>query len=711
MNGALGMAVVAVAMAALQPRVSLAFEPPAIPVGAWYESARMDTDHVRTAARSLKEHHFNTVVANQAFTREVIDIFAMHGIAVITRGNKFLDHPAVIGSVVGEAPRPGKQPGTDVEQLKQQYRELCKRTDKPLITCVVGDGLGVANVADPWKFWNEVQPQVRCLRWYGIGRNHYGILHKRLYKGHVAFSSVLRIAKSGKSPYWIVLPSFGKNERDADYQNPRPAQIRGMMHLALAYGARGILFWALQDHGDWRCLVDGRSLKPTDGKYAAAAEVAAKINAHAALITSLNPRGGDVRCPSPFVEAVGQRDNDGKLYVYAVNKNTREAVSTCLLWWGERRALTNVRDVFSGQELKAAGLDEEGYWRVPLALAPGEGKLLDFDFGRDKPKRKPGGTRKGKPEDGLQHAVRVGTLDGEPGASPVWALLPGKPAIRKAGPTRARKLLGPWMDPEAKWEDPLFGGRLLIDGKSVYQGGGKLLAAHESKGAAVAAWDATAAFDLALPVKAVFVTSGIMQKPRPWAFLLLDVAPKDGKEHTYEVHLPVAGELDVVRTLACNITEKMVQNARRNSQVARKLYLRNYEYSRHYPTDRPNLCADTVLRHVAKNERGWLISRVIEPRGGPVFPAAYRRPEATGEAAGSLVVSGRGKALRLKMLLFVDNATARDEPRVFTVWTAKNELRLGADSFLRFGQLDSGRTVLAFSSPAFSVPVGANDDK
>ncbi|MDP7134478.1 MAG: hypothetical protein QF437_28545, partial [Planctomycetota bacterium] len=348
----------------LLPAESCAFDPPVIPVGAWYKSPRTEPDYVRSVALSLKQHNFNTVVGNASFTREMIDIFQKQGIAVITRGDTFLDHPAVIGSVVGDDPAPGKGLPLDVEQLKQQYQKLRAKTDKPLITCAAGDGLGVDNVDSPWAFWKGVVPQVRCLRWYGIARGHYGILHKRLYKGHVSFSSVLRMASSGKGPYWIVLPSFGKNDREAEHQNPSAAQIRGMMHLALAYGAKGILFWAFQDHADWQCLVAEESLKPTDDKYAAAAEVAARIRAHGQLIRSLRPAGGDVRCPSSFVEAVGQVDTDKRQYLYVVNKNTKEPVSTQLLWWGERPKLTRARDIFNGEDLEISSkLDDEGYWR------------------------------------------------------------------------------------------------------------------------------------------------------------------------------------------------------------------------------------------------------------------------------------------------------------------------------------------------------------
>ena len=690
---------VTVAVALLHSQPSLALDPPAIPLGAWYKSGRTDADYVKLVAQALKDRHLNTVVGNDAFTQGMIDIFAEQGIAVITRGGKFLDHPAVIGSVLGEEPAPGKWPGKDVEQLKLQYEKLREETEKPLLTCVVGDGLGVDNVNDPWIFWKGVEPQVRSLRWYGIARGHYGILHKRLYKGHVAYSSVLRIASSGKGPYWIVLPSFGKNQREADHQNPTAAQMKGMVHLALAYGARGILFWALQNHGDWQCLVAEESLKPTDEKAAALADVAAKLNAHAALIKSLRPAGGDIRCPNSYVEAIGQVAPDRTPYLYTVNKNTKEAVSTVLLWWGERPRLKKVRDLFTGENLEIADeLDEEGYLRISLSLAPGEGKLLSLG---DRPKRPP----KAEPT--------IPVAEGEGGAEPTPARRPIRyePAVREEGPTRARKLLGAWLGQGAKWEDALFGGRLLVDGKPAFHGGGKLIGAYENESGAFAAWDASAALAASPAVKTAFITSGTMAQPRPLAIVLFDLVPKDGEEHTYELHLPMASSLEAVRTLKCNLSQQALEAASRDANVGNKIMMRNFRYFECYPRGRANFCADTILRPATEGAPGWLTARMIEPWDGPIFPAAYQKPEGAGNTSHTLVVSGKGKELRLKLLLFVDDAPADNEPRIFTVWTAKNELRFGSDGYLRFRRLPEGRTTFTFSGPEFGLVVGANDDK
>jgi len=281
----------------------------------------------------------------------------------------------VIGTLASDEPKP-----EEVEQLKENYRRLRETTDKPITTCLVGDAMGLGREGGPLWIWNELKPELRCFRWYGVKKSFYGILHDVKYKPYLPLSSVLRIADaSSDTPYWLVAPSLGKTDHEAYYHKPTPGETSGMMHLALAYGADGILFFGFQSHGSWLCFVDQKSLEPTDGDYAAAAEVASMVERHAKLIKSLEHVGLDVRCPSPVVDAVPRvSSGDGKLYVYAVNKDTQSGVSTRLLLWAERWALTGVRDVYSGQSLPIER-DEEGYLSVPLALEPGGGRLLGMD--------------------------------------------------------------------------------------------------------------------------------------------------------------------------------------------------------------------------------------------------------------------------------------------------------------------------------------------
>lgn len=373
---------------AVQERGQGTYSAPAIPVAAYYryENSRTPLEHntyAHAIARSLREHNFNTVVADSSFNRHTVDILQSYGLATITRSGKFLDHPAAIASLVGDEPTPD-----EIESLKQQYQKLRQTTDKPLTTCLVGDALGLGKEGGPLWIWRQLNPHLRSFRWYGIKKSFYGLLHDVKYKPYLPLSSVLRIAEaSSATPYWVVLPALGKTQHEAYYQAPSPAEVQGMMHLSLAYGADGLIFFAYQSHKAGPCFVDQVSLEPSDGKYAAAAEVAGTIQRHAELIRSLEPGGLDVRCTNPGVDAVPRKSTrDGRHYVYLVNKDTRNAVSTRLLLWAERWEVNRVRDVFSGREL-AMALDEEGHWSLALDLEPGEGQLLLADVTDRKPSK------------------------------------------------------------------------------------------------------------------------------------------------------------------------------------------------------------------------------------------------------------------------------------------------------------------------------------
>ena len=362
---------------AVQQRETGTFKAPVIPIGAYYKyfnstSPVYRNTYAHAAARGLKDHHFNAVVADPSFTREVVDIFQSYGIATIARGEAFLDHPAAIGTLTSDEPKPD-----EIDRLRQDYEKLRARTDKPFTTCMVGEGIGLGGPGDPVVMWRQLAPPLRCFRWYGVKKSFYGLLHDVKYKGWLPLSSVLRIAESSAdTPYWFVAPALGKTVHEAYYHKPTPAETRGLMHLALAYGADGILFWAFQSHGSWPCFVEQKSLAPTDGNYAAAAEVAAKVAAHAELIKSLEHAGLDIRCPSPVVDAVPRKDaRDGKLYVYAVNRDAKAPASTRLMLWAETWPLTTVRDIYADKDLPFER-DEEGYWAIPLTLAPGDGRLL-----------------------------------------------------------------------------------------------------------------------------------------------------------------------------------------------------------------------------------------------------------------------------------------------------------------------------------------------
>jgi len=194
------------------------------------------------------------------------------------------------------------------------------------------------------------------------------------------------------------------------------------------------------------------------------------------------------------------------------------------------------------------------------------------------------------------------------------------------------------------------------------------------------------------------------------AVVLVDVIPQDGAEHDYELHLPMTNSLELVRSLAADISLKTLAGLKGNPNAANKLQMRHFKYFEHYPRDRANACADTVLRPAAPGAAGWLVARMLESPNGAASPGVYRVSQNAGKTASSLVLSGRGRDLQLKVLLFADRTPADAEPRIFTVWTRPNELQIGASGYLTFGRLPYGRTVLKAWGAGHKISVGFDPD-
>ena len=352
------------------------YQAPAIPVGAYTHKVpkAMKTEnplwwwtYMHAMALTLKQHHLNAVVACGAYEPDTIEVLNRYGVAVVERGEAYLDHPGVIGTLLGDEPH-----APEMDYYRVQYEEVQKKTDKPITTCCIGESIGLGG---KYFFWEETNPKVRAFRWYGIKKHFYGIHHHLIYKGILPLSDVLRISyASFETPYWLLPLSNGGTDHEAYFQFPSPAQHRGMLHLAMAYGARGILCYSLQAAFGVG-LVDTVSLEPNGGNLAAIGEVAGNIRKHAALLQSLEVGKFDVRCVSPDIEPVPLHDGKNGRYVYAINRNTQESVA-CKLFWPLKLKRTQVRDVYADARVPTE--TDDYFLHVPLELAPGDGRLLEI---------------------------------------------------------------------------------------------------------------------------------------------------------------------------------------------------------------------------------------------------------------------------------------------------------------------------------------------
>jgi len=363
---------------AVQERGDGNFKPPVIPVSAYskYFNKTQPIYHntyMHAVARSLKDHGFNSIVADPFFNKKAIDIYQSYGIATIARSGRDLAHPAVIATLAGDEPKPD-----DIARLRESYDALQKTSGKFVTTCLVGEGAGLGGSHGPVAIWRKLGARLRAFRWYGVKKSHYDLLYHLKYKGILPLSDIMTVVElSSDTPWWFVPPSFGSTMHEGYYKNPTPAQMKGLMHIAMAHGADGLMLWCLQSWGRWPALIAQKSLIPPDGKYEAAAEVARLINKHAGLLKSLTHGGFEVRNSNPvYIDAVPRKTRAGRAYIYAFNRDANKPASATLAFKG--RGGSSVRDLYAGKTLKAAPA-ADGLSAVTVNLGPCDAALLQVD--------------------------------------------------------------------------------------------------------------------------------------------------------------------------------------------------------------------------------------------------------------------------------------------------------------------------------------------
>ena len=416
------------------------YKPPLLPVGVCVNGAQhlrgrsavYVNTYAHAMAQDIKANHFNTVVLDDSFKPEQIAIFGQYGLSVVVQGpsEELLGLKPVIGGVLAEDPKP-----EEVAPLMEKHKALTDKTEKPLLICVEGDLAGTKSPQSPMRIWGgiwealkeqfpsveEMMPHVRrCWHYYPIEYGpSYPILQSYAYRGCLSFMDSLQQAASGLGylkalqreaeeeekkeeekkekpgnkkeekqmideyfgsiPVWVKLQAFGTTRAQSVYKVPTPAQLQTMMHLALAYQAKGIMLNCYQTDkpGHWG-LVDPVSLRPIDGRLAAAGQVAKLASDHAEMLAQARYSGGALYTNAfvaPISISTGRKEEDNLVnYLYVINLNTRAPVSTWI--YDLPRVL---RDITTGEELKTEMYEtrESAWWGLLMTLKPGEARILE----------------------------------------------------------------------------------------------------------------------------------------------------------------------------------------------------------------------------------------------------------------------------------------------------------------------------------------------
>ena len=321
----------------------------------------------------LRWHGFNALVeCGRSLEEEHLELCQKYGIAVWDRGSP-RNHPVVLGALIGDEPSHNSMAGyirdyAAVRAARQDPSQL-------LLTNVIVDA-SLSCFSN--FFWDVIKPRHRFCRIYSCTGSTGVRDNLRLVGKSISYPGQLKnVQNYGDTPYSIIIPAFGDGGTKAYYRDPTAAELKVMMHLSLACGAKGLFFYTWQSMGT-SAFVDARCLRPLDGKLAAATEVLRKIRPHEKLIRSLEPDVRRVYSSRPWVEAVPMRSGKGT-YIYVVNRNIRWKTDVELSWDPERK-ITRVSDLYADRSLEVFQAPVEGdelSCRVRLDLLPGEGALLE----------------------------------------------------------------------------------------------------------------------------------------------------------------------------------------------------------------------------------------------------------------------------------------------------------------------------------------------
>lgn len=347
--------------------------------------------YLHAMCNDLRRHGFNTIMAGNTMPRPSVtqlDILARYGVKVILRGlgelpPEVTHHPAVLAIAYGDEPTVD-----DLESYRARFDELAERYGKPITSCLIGDSVGTRTPADPWLIWPELGSPFKLARYYPIRKSVYDLVRFPNYKGGLSPQAIFRLLEigAGADGWYYVIQAFGDNlsaqTPEPYWRNPSAAEIRGLAHLALAHGTRGVIAYTYQtERPNWPALVDQQWQRPTDGKYEALAKVAEDMAPVRELLLGSAWEATEVRCWPVTVWPVGRKTADGRQLVYLVNLDTDAAADARVeivdpVVGNARVPVAWVRDLRAGTELPR---EHEGMRTVlSVHLEPGDGALLEF---------------------------------------------------------------------------------------------------------------------------------------------------------------------------------------------------------------------------------------------------------------------------------------------------------------------------------------------
>lgn len=338
------------------PAEPVGLEVPTIPFAVMLKKIVWRPIHTKTywhaIAATLREHHVTTVIASGGCHREFPEIFERYGVWTMVRSENRLHHRAVTGLV-------------NWNKRPEAMKALQARFDKPVLTYLAAEKIGTGGAEDPLEVWEQTQPAIRMVRiapfrgqdkdW--LAQESDRSLDEALYTAYTASAT----------PWWAMLQATNTPENAEGGRVPTAAEVRAQTHLALACGAKGLVYHALQSGVEMSAMVDRVSLRPVDGRLHTVGELGALVSKQGRAIAAFEPVAAPVKCHPATVRAVR-----GRKHVYLINTDPRRRIEGGVVV--PMTLPPQVKDLYGGGAISTSPADDKA--TLDITLEPGGGRLL-----------------------------------------------------------------------------------------------------------------------------------------------------------------------------------------------------------------------------------------------------------------------------------------------------------------------------------------------
>jgi hypothetical protein len=241
-------------------------------------------------------------------------------------------HPATIGYYMIDEPNNAPEVARRIKLARQALETVDPK--HPGFSCLLGGYEELLKTVDYQVLMIDIYPLHPT--WSGDWNGYISELERGM-------------RNQGDRPLWVILQAFGKPNNA--WKIPTAEEIRAQVWLALAHGAKGIIYFIYQSttgfQGEWlQGLVD-MDLKPMDGRLAEVGRVNEQVTKLAPLLLKLRPAEFTLPTVPEQVLGNGFVDPKGVKYIILANKDVKYEA---MIPWTAKGPV----DMFTESEIVAA---------------------------------------------------------------------------------------------------------------------------------------------------------------------------------------------------------------------------------------------------------------------------------------------------------------------------------------------------------------------